>query len=190
MKCVRFKIACRYYLCNQKAVAWDGIGNWSLFQMCVWKGELVASALARVTVTNVSQGLSLCLFRPVPSLLHISSACSSYSHWSCHLPALGAPEPTSAAALHGVLPRGHPALHELHGLLPQVRLWGRGGDGQELRPPVTAAAWVRSRASPATWQVSMQAAVSGHIYLCPRRLFQDNQNVYFFYSSLIDSIVF
>ena len=68
MECVRFEIAYRYYLCNQKAIAWDGIGNWSLFQMCVWKGDLLASVLARVNVTNISQGLSLCLFRPVSFL--------------------------------------------------------------------------------------------------------------------------
>ena len=185
MECVIFEIDCSYYLCNQKAIAWDGIGNWSLFQMCVWKGDLMASVLVRVSITNISQGLSLCLFRPVSSLLHISSSCSSYSYWSCHLPALGAPEPTSAAALHSVLPRGHPALHELHGVLPQVRLWGRGDDGQEQRTPVIAAAWVHRRMSPATWQVSRAGCSFWSYISLSKKVVSRQPECFFFYPSLI-----
>lgn len=88
----------------------------------------ITALLLRICVScyqcfKVSLSLSLCLFRPVSSFLHISSSCSSYSYWSCHLSALSAFESTGTAAFHSVLPSGHSALHELHSLLPQVRLW-------------------------------------------------------------------
>ena len=136
MECVRFEIAPTYYLCNQKAVAWDGIQNWSLSFKCVYGRATSWPQCFHVSISLIYLKVSLCLFRPVPSLLHISSSRSSYSYWSCHLPALSAPEPASAAALHSVLPRGHPALHELHGVLPQVRLTGTKDsfDSRRLSP--------------------------------------------------------
>lgn len=56
---------------------------------------------------------------PVSSFLHISSPCSGDSYWSCHLSALCAFESACTAALHGLLPSGHSALHELHCVLSQ-----------------------------------------------------------------------
>lgn len=64
MECVRFEIACRYYLCNQKAVAWDGIGSWSLFQRATsWPQCLRVSIL----LIYLKVSLSVCLGLSPPS---------------------------------------------------------------------------------------------------------------------------
>lgn len=61
MECVRFEIAPRYYLCNQKAVAWDGVQNWSLSL------NVPQCLHASVSLIYLKVSLSVCLGLSPPS---------------------------------------------------------------------------------------------------------------------------
>ena len=69
MECVRFKIAPMYYLCNQKAVAWDGMQNWSLSFKCVYGRVTSWPQCFHVSISLIylKVSLSVCLGLSPPS---------------------------------------------------------------------------------------------------------------------------
>lgn len=60
-------------------------------------------------------------FRPFTPFLLLSGSFCGCANRSCSISTICTPEPADAPALHSILPCWGSALHELHGVLPQVK---------------------------------------------------------------------